>query len=73
MVKITVAVEVEVAKAVRVEISVAKTPGQKHKTLESPRPHSLDVLQQNSLILEQHKNLVVIRHGDPFRKTGRIP
>jgi hypothetical protein len=71
MVKITVAVEV--AKAVRVEISVAITPSQKHKTLEIPRLHSLDVIQQNSLILEQRKNLVVIRHGDPIRKTGRVP
>jgi hypothetical protein len=71
MVKITVAVEV--AKAVRVQIFVAITRSQKHKTLESPRPHSLDVLQQNSLILEQRKNLVVIRHDNPLRKTGRVP
>ncbi len=47
--------------------------GPEHKSLESPRLHSLDMLQHNILILEQHKNLVVTRHGDPFRKTGRIP
>ena len=47
--------------------------GSEHKSLESPRLHSLDMLQQNILDLEQHENLVVIRHGDPFRKTGRIP
>jgi hypothetical protein len=44
-----------------------------HKSLESTRRHSLDMLQQNILILEQHENLVATRHGDPFRKTGRIP
>ena len=56
-----------------IEISVAIAAGPGHKSLESPRLYSLDVLQQNSLILEQRKNLVVIRHGDPFRKTGRVP
>lgn len=44
-----------------------------HKSLESLRLHSLDMLQQNILILGQHENLVVTRHGHPFRKTGRIP
>lgn len=56
-----------------VGISVAIAPGPEHKSLESTRPHSLDMLQQDILILKQHENLVVIRHGDPFRKTGRIP
>ena len=59
--------------AYALEISVAITLAPEQKSLESPRPYSLDVIQQNSLVLEQHKNLVVIRHGDPFRKTGRIP
>jgi hypothetical protein len=68
MVKITAVVE-----AIGVETSVAITPGPEHKSLESPRPYSLDMIQKNSLILEQYKNLVVIRYGDPFRKTGRIP
>ena len=56
-----------------IEISVAIAAGPGHKSLESPRPYSLDILQQDILILKQHKNLVVIHHGDPFRKTGRIP
>ena len=44
-----------------------------HKSLESPQPYSLDIPQRNILVLGQHKNLVVTRYGDPFRKTGRIP
>jgi hypothetical protein len=56
-----------------VENSVPIAPGRMHKNLESPRLYSLDMLQQNILILEQHKNLVVTRHGHPFRKTRRIP
>jgi len=55
------------------EISVGIAPGPEHKSLESPRLHILDMIQQNILGLEQHENLVVIRYGDPFRKTGRIP
>jgi hypothetical protein len=69
MVKMTVGA----VKAVGVEISVAIAPGLGHKSLESPRLHSLDMLQQNMLVLEQHETLVVIPYGDPFRKTGRIP
>jgi hypothetical protein len=48
-------------------------PGPDHKSLESPRLHSLDILQHDILILKQHENLVVMRYGDTFRKTGRIP
>ena len=53
-----------------VEISVVIAPGPEHKSLESPRPHILDMIQQNSLILERHENLVVIRHDNPSEKTG---
>ena len=70
---VRVTVVLEAVKAVGVEISVGIAPGPEHKSLESPRLHSLDMLQQNILILEQHENLVATRHGDPFRKTGRIP
>ena len=55
------------------DLSVAIAPSSEHESLESPRLHSLDMIQHDILILEQHKNLVVIRHGDPFRKTGRLP
>jgi len=54
-------------------LSVGIAPGPEHKSLESPRLHSLDMLQHHILILGQHKNLVVTHHGDPFRKIGRIP
>jgi len=71
-VKMTV-VLLEAVKAVGVEDLRRLAPRPEHKSLESPRLHSLDMLQQNILILGQHENLGATRHGDPFRKTGRIP
>ena len=47
--------------------------GPEHESLENPRPHSLGMIQHDILISEQHEKLVLMRHGDPFRKTGRIP
>ena len=51
--KMTV-VLVEAVEGRGVEISVALAPGLEHKSLESHRLHSLDMLQQDILILEQH-------------------
>ena len=36
------------------EISVGIVSGAEHKSLESPRLHSLDMLQQNIIVLGQH-------------------
>jgi hypothetical protein len=47
--------------------------GPEHESLEKPRLHSLGMIQHDILISEQHEKLVLMRHGDPFRKTGRIP
>jgi hypothetical protein len=67
-----VTVVLKSVRAMGVEISVAIARCPEHKSLESPRLHGLDMLQHNILDLGQHKSLVVIRHGDPLRKIGRI-